>query len=94
MVVGASIAIGESMATTQRASIAVALLVLAWAVAPVVAEDDTLSMATGNLGVVAGLGALAVRVAGRLSEPGALLLWGTGLAVASLALSRKQSSGK
>ena len=92
--VGASIAIGECMATTQRASIAVALLVLAWAVTPVGAEDDTLSVATGNLGVVAGLGALAVRVVGRLSEPGALLLWGTGLAAASLALSRKHPSGK
>ena len=82
------------MATTQRASIAIALLVLAWAVTPVGAEDDTLSVATGNLGVVAGLGALAVRVVSRLSEPGALLIWGTGLAAASLALSRKPHPDK
>ena len=83
---------------TQRASIAIALLVLAWAATPVVAdivtEDDTLSVATGSLGVVAGLGALAVRVVSRLSEPGALLLWGTGLAAASLVLSRKHPSDK
>lgn len=82
------------MATTRRASIAIALLVLAWAVTPVGAEDDTLSVATGSFGVVAGIGALAVRVVSRLSEPGALLIWGTGLAVASRVLSRKPHSGK
>lgn len=92
--VGARIAIVECMGTTQRASIAVALLMLAWVATPVGAEDEALSVATGNLGVVAGLGAMAVRVVGRLSEPGALLLWGTGLAAASLALSRKHPSGK
>jgi hypothetical protein len=82
------------MANSQRASIAMALLVLACAVSPVVADSDTVSVATGSVGVVAGLGALAMRVVSRLSEPGALLIWGTGLAAASLALSRKHHSGK
>ena len=80
------------MANTQRASIVMALLVLAWAVTPVVADSESVSVATGGFGV-AGLGALAGRVVSRLSEPGALLIWGTGLAAASRALSRK-SSGK
>ena len=79
------------MATTQRASIVMALLVLAWAVTPVVADSDTVSVATGSFGVVAGLGALAAQVVSRLSEPGALLIWGTGLAAVSRVLSRKPS---
>lgn len=82
------------MANTQRASIVLALLALAWAVTPVVAESDTVSVATGSLGVVAGLGALAVRVVSRLSEPGALLVWGTALAGASFAFARKPHAGK
>ena len=84
------------MTTLQRrASIAIAVLVVAWAVTPALAEDEsTLSVATGNFSAVAGLGALAVQVVGRLSESGVLLLWGTGLAAVSRALSRKPSSGK
>jgi hypothetical protein len=89
--VGASIAIGERMSNMQRASLAMALLVLAWAVTPVVADTETVSVATGSFGVVGGLGALVARVASRLSEPGVLLIWGTGLAAVSRVLSRKPS---
>jgi len=78
------------MATTRRASIAMALFVLACAVTPVVADFDTVAVASGSFGVVAGLGTVAARLVSRLSEPGALLVWGTGLAAASRALSRKR----
>ena len=82
------------MAHSQRAAIAIALLALACAVSPVVADTDTMTMASGSVGMVSGLGTLAVRALSRMSEPGALLILGTGLAAASLALSRKQHQGK
>lgn len=67
-----------------------ALFVLAYAVTPVVADSDPVAVATGSFGVVAGLGSVAVRLVGRLSEPGVLLIWGTGLAAVSRALARKR----
>lgn len=70
------------MANALRSSIVMALLVLACVAGPAAAE-----LATPPSGILG----LASRVLSHLPESGALLLWGTGLAAASRAVSRKRN---
>ena len=78
------------MSTTARASLAMALMIIACGAGSVSAESFTTSQA----GLLGGVEQLALRALGHLPESGALLLWGTGLAAASRALSRKPDANK
>ena len=74
------------MAILLRTSLAMALLLLVSAASPAVAETAN----NTDPSLFGGLGNLTVLVMSRLPESGALLIWGTGLAAASRAVSRKR----
>lgn len=75
------------MANILRNALALAILLLVLGASPAVADTVT----NTNAGLLNGLSAFAARVVSRLPESGALLIWGTGLAVASRAMSRKRN---
>ncbi len=77
------------MVRFRPAALATALLLLACAGASALAATDTGVAIAASPGVVAGVIGSAGRVLGGLPESGALLLWGTGLAVVARALLRK-----
>jgi hypothetical protein len=75
------------MANILRTSLALALLLLVTGASPAVAETVT----NDNSGILDGLSSYASHAMSRLPESGALLIWGTGLAAASRAMSRKRN---
>lgn len=74
------------MAILLRTTLALALLLLVSGAGSAVAE----TVNNTDPGLLDGLGNLTVRAMSRLPESGALLIWGTGLAAASRAVSRKR----
>jgi hypothetical protein len=89
--VGPLIAEVRGMKNMMRIALALALLLMVYGVSPAVAE----SMTSASPGMLSGLEGFAVRIFGRLPESGALLIWGTGLALASRAVARRRDdSGK
>lgn len=82
------------MAEFSPASLVMAVLVLAGATAPVLADLDASVTAAASPEVVTSVIGFAERLLSRLPESGALLLWGTGLAAASKALSRKPDASE
>ena len=76
------------MANILRTSLALALLLLVMGTSPAVADTVT----NTSSGLLGGLGNFATLAMSRLPESGALLIWGTGLAAASRAMSRKRNS--
>jgi hypothetical protein len=84
--VGPVIAQVRGMKNIMRIALALILLLMVYSVSPVVAE----SMTTANPGLLSGLDGFVFRIFGRLPESGALLIWGTGLAVASRVVSRRR----
>ncbi|MEP7117811.1 MAG: hypothetical protein ABI880_09525 [Acidobacteriota bacterium] len=72
------------MKFTFRSSIALALLALAWFIGPASAHA-----AAATVGLAGTVGGFTARLFSTLPESGSVLLWGSALAAASLAMARK-----